>query len=322
MKLILLVEEYLDFCRYTKKLSHHTIRAYRGDLNEWMRFAKPSRRISECGRDLIKDYVRYLFEKCNLKESSVKRRIACLKAMFRWLEVEDRIDENPFHRVFLKIRLPSTLPRSLSQNEIRRLMFAPVKKLGFSNRAECRGNELAEAVIDRKSFTHLTTLIAIELLFVTGIRVGELVSLKILDMDLQEGSIRIHGKGDRERVVFLPYPETRELIRAYLKLRVKRLPTGDSLLIIPLGRPADSQHIRKLICKAGENAGLNRRITPHMLRHTTATELLNNGVDIRFVQKLLGHQSITTTQIYTQVTDVALRKAITRGHPMKRLVNS
>jgi integrase/recombinase XerD len=201
-------------------------------------------------------------------------------------------------------------------------MLAPIKKLGFSNRAECRGSKLIDAVYDRKSFVSLTTLVAIEMLFATGIRVGELVSLGIHDMDLQEGSIRIHGKGDRERIVFLPYPETRELIRTYLKLRAKRHPTNESLLIIPKGRAADSQYIRQLVSKAGENAGLNRRITPHMLRHTTATELLNNGVDIRFVQKLLGHQSITTTQIYTQVTDVALRRAITKGHPMRGLVNS
>lgn len=322
MKLVLLVEEYLDHCRHTKKLSEHSLRAYDIDLKEWMRFARPSRCIGKCSRGLIKDYVRYLFEDRGLKEASVKRRIACLKAMFRWLEMEDRIDENPFRRMSLRIRLPSALPKSLPRHEIRRLMRMLVKRLGFVDRASCRGDLLFDAVRDAIDFSYLTTLVAVELLFVTGIRIGELTGLQLQDLDLRDGNIRIRGKGNRERVVFLPCQDTRDLVKTYLKLRQQRCPTGNSLLVLPQGRPANSQYLRQKVRVAGQEAGLSRKITPHMLRHTTATELLNNGVDIRFVQKLLGHQSITTTQIYTQISDAALKRAIKKGHPMKGLIGA
>ena len=321
MKIITLIEEYLDYCRHTKKLSPHTLRAYTIDLTEFLKFARPTRSIHDCKREIINNYVRYLFEERQLKESSVKRRIACLKAMYRWLELEDRITENPFHRLSLKIRLPATLPKSLSNNEMRRLMMAPIKKLGYASRAECSKIQLDANNTEKERFIHLTTLVAIELLFVTGIRVGELCGLQITDLDLQAGTIRIYGKGNRERIVFLPYSETRELVKTYIKIRSQLYPSNEKLLVTPRSKAADSQYIRMLVRRAGENAGLKRKVTPHMLRHTTATELLNNGIDIRFVQKLLGHQSITTTQIYTQVTDSALRRAVTRGHPLRRMMS-
>nr|VFJ87971.1 MAG: Phage integrase family protein [Candidatus Kentron sp. H]VFJ89950.1 MAG: Phage integrase family protein [Candidatus Kentron sp. H]VFJ96326.1 MAG: Phage integrase family protein [Candidatus Kentron sp. H] len=146
---------------------------------------------------------------------------------------------------------------------------------------------------------------------------GELITIDIQDLDIREGTIRIHGKGDRERIVFLPDENLRSLLRIYLKARGAAFPLTERVIITPQGRAANTQYVRLLVRKAGEAAGIGQRITPHMLRHSTATHLLNSGVDIRHVQKLLGHQSITTTQIYTQVSTDMLKRVIAEGHPMR-----
>jgi len=310
-------EKFLFHCGHFKKLSKHTLRAYEIDLNELMRFAGGQLALQKVDRDLLRKYMQHLFEERGLKETSVKRRMACAKAMFRWLEMEDFIKENPFRRFTTTIKIPARLPRNLSMDELRKLLNAPIKSLGFGKRTLITEEALLATVKDRHRFTQFITLICLDLLFATGIRVGELAGIEIQDMDIPEGTIRIHGKGDRERIVFLPDQNLRNLLWIYLKTRKAASPLTERIIITTQGRAADTQHVRTLVRKAGEAAGIERRITPHMLRHSTATHLLNSGVDIRHVQKLLGHQSITTTQIYTQVSTDMLKRVITEGHPMR-----
>ncbi|MGP3372481.1 tyrosine-type recombinase/integrase, partial [Escherichia coli] len=160
--------------------------------------------LIDCDKDVIRGFVQHLYQDRELKESSVKRRIACLKSMFGWFEDEEWLERSPFYRLSLKIRVPSALPKALTRNEIRNLLAYPMAQLGISNKRHYHQNATLLAIHDRYQFSLLTSLVCIELLFATGIRVGELTAITLADMDAIEGIIKIKGKGNRERQVYLP----------------------------------------------------------------------------------------------------------------------
>ena len=292
--------EFLDHCR-TKDLSDHTLRAYRQDLNDFQKWSAREKPINWFSKETIIAWMADMRER-NLAPASIKRRIACLKVICRWLEDEERISDSPFHRLRATVRLPRRLPRNLSQDELMSL---------FGARDVLGGKE--------PEFRAATLSLALEILFTTGIRVGELCSIQLNDLDLNDGVITIQGKGNRERRVFLVDAEIKELVRAYIKRRTETLPRTDTLLVTRRGTPVTPDHIRKSLHRHIEGLGFSRKITPHMLRHTAATQLLENGVDIRFVQKLLGHASISTTEIYTHVSDAKLRDVIRTANPRRLL---
>lgn len=298
---------FLHHCRVSKSLSVHTLKAYAQDLAEARAYAGDDRPLAWWDRHSLRAYAAHLLDARGLKETSVKRRMACLRALFRWLELEEVIDVSPFHRLALTIRPPRRLPRDLSRAEIRALLAAP----------PCR--PLADGG-DSSDFSRLTTRLAVLLMLATGMRVGELTAVRLPDLRAEDGTIRIFGKGARERRVFVAEPEIKRLLRLYLKQRQRRAPATDHLLVTPQGQALTPQAVRLRLRRAGAAAGLERRITPHMLRHTAATQLLEAGVDIRFVQKLLGHHSIATTQIYTQVSDASLQKVMRRARHLRPLL--
>ena len=196
---------------------------------------------------------------------------------------------SPFSTVELRVPIPLRLPRDLSGKEVKALLQAA--KLSS------------------------TAYVAVLLLVATGLRISELAGVQLSEIDLEQGSIRILGKGSRERYVFLPDQALTVLLRSYLSSRHKgTADLSQRLLLNARGRPATAACLRYQIGLLAEKAGLARRVTPHMLRHTAATSLLEAGVDIRFVQRMLGHRSIATTQIYTHVSDRALKAAITAAN--------
>ncbi len=303
---------FLNHCRIAKGLSANTLKAYAQDLAEYAGFAGSGMDLGACGRDHIRDYLCFLQDGRSLKAASVKRRIACLKVMYRWLENEEVIAISPFHRLDVTIRLPKRLPRTLSGGEMRRLFRAlhvPLPATGG----------IAPPPLPPRAFNRLTIWLAVELMFATGMRVGELVAILPADIDLAEGTIRIVGKGNRERRVFLVNKGAKGLVGAYIEARRAFNPAARALLLNSRGAPASAQFVRLRLRAYAEEAGIGRRVTPHMLRHTAATRLLEAGVDIRYVQKLLGHQNITTTEIYTEVTDKSLKKVISQADTRKRL---
>jgi len=156
-------------------------------------------------------------------------------------------------------------------------------------------------------------------LFTTGLRVGELVAVCLADMSERETAILVRGKGRRERRVFLPGREARAVLARYLAARVATCTPIDQLLVTANGVAVTTQYVRKRLRELARSAGIGRRITPHMLRHTAATQLLEAGVDIRFVQTLLGHTSIATTQIYAEVRDTALKARLARANMLARI---
>lgn len=301
--------DFLVHCRAAKNLSAHTLRAYAIDLKEFERFVGPDTDVSAIDRQQLRRYLSHLFEKRRLKETSVKRRIACLKVMFRWLELDEVIAISPFHRLDARIRLPKRLPRNLTDDEVRRLRHMAMERVGLSGRVtEAKALRVARRT-DPNAFT---TLVVLEVLLCTGLRVGELVSIRRADIDLTERVITIMGKGSRQRRVFLPDDETAALVSACLATTTSRPGSHDMFVVTASGAPGTTAFVRSLLREAASEAGI-RRITPHMLRHTAATRLLEHGLDIRFVQRLLGHQSISTTEIYTAVTDTTLKTAIGRA---------
>ena len=156
-------------------------------------------------------------------------------------------------------------------------------------------------------------------LFTTGLRIGELVMIRLPDISVREGVIQVRGKGNRERLVYVPGKQAMAVLRGFLEARRRIAGEHQELLVSWEGTPISAQHIRKRLRRLAAMAGIVRRVTPHMLRHTAATQLLEAGVDIRVVQRLLGHASIATTQIYTHVSDAALKQRLTRANTLQRL---
>lgn len=288
---------FLAQCRI-KNLSPHSLRAYGVDLQEFMRFIGAHTPVTDIDRHALRRFMAHLFEVRKLKETSIKRRIACLKVMFRWLELDDVITTNPFHRLDARIRLPKKLPRSLTRDEAEKLRSACAAQVGIFGPLTV---EKIEAIAPNANFDSLTTLVAVEIMLCTGVRIGELVAIKIEDIDISEGAIIINGKGNRQRIVYVPDVELKMLISQYAKRNSKKC-EGDGKLF-----SFTESEIRNFIIFISLNSNLSRRITPHILRHTAATLLLGNGLDLRFVQKLLGHGSIGTTEIYTSVRDSDLK---------------
>jgi len=159
----------------------------------------------------------------------------------------------------------------------------------------------------------------IVVLFVSGLRIGELTGVHLYDVQEGEGIILVRGKGNRERRIYLSGPDARELLSQYLRTRKQIKSDAELLLISSEGTPITPQQVRRRLATLAKRASITRHVTPHMLRHTAATQLIEAGVDIRFVQKLLGHASIATTQIYTQVSDSSLRATLEQADTLGRI---
>ncbi|MCV6609224.1 MAG: tyrosine-type recombinase/integrase [Amphritea sp.] len=313
MKLAECCRQYLTACKHTKRLSLHTLRAYERDLEHLSQFLKPETKISQIDKKTLKSLI-YWLNQGELSQSSIKRRLACLKAMFRWLELEDLLETNPFHKLEVKVKLPHRLPRNIPRQELANLLRCAKLNAGLPFKKRYSQPLILRTIQRKNQLNALTALVALELMIATGIRVGELVSIELEQIFWSEGKIRILGKGHHERYVFMPDRELISLVKSYQQLRKLSHPNHSTLLVNSRGTPASTQFIRKLISQLAENSNLNRHVTPHMFRHSAACELLESGVDIRFVQRLLGHYSISTTELYTHVTDNVLQEQITKAN--------
>jgi site-specific recombinase XerD len=298
-------EKFLEHCRVARHLSDNTLRAYAGDLAHFTGALGAATTVHEVDRDAVRRYARTILDEKGLKESTVKRRMATLKVLFRWLEREGIVPLSVFHHLDVSIRLPKRLPRALDADEMRRL-------LGAARRRPSGAGE-------SRPYDAVLLHFVVVTLFTTGLRVGELVSVRLDQVSLRDGTIHVRGKGNRERRVYLPGRQAMALLAKFMELRRRVAAASNHLLVTTGGAPCTTQHVRHALRKLAERARLNRRVTPHMLRHTAATHLLEAGVDTRFVQSLLGHASIATTQIYTHVRDTALKATLDRANTLSRL---
>ncbi len=284
---------FMEHCERERGLSRNSLDAYRQDTSEFLR-RFPGQSVADVDGTAMVGFAAFLSGPRKLAPATVKRRLACLRSMFRWLARRGAIPASPFSSVEVRVRIPDRLPRCISRGEMNALSAAA---------------DLAE------DMAGLATL----LLLVTGARVGELAGVRVADVDAAAGTIRIRGKGDRERQVYIPDGRVADLLRREVAARERSAGREAVLLAAKGGRPASPACIRERLRGLSASAGIAVRVTPHMLRHTAATSLIEAGTDIRLVQKLLGHRSITTTQLYTHVSDRALRDAVAAAGICARL---
>ena len=298
MNMIKEMEQYLEFCKYRKELNRNTLKAYRIDLEQYLSFIKKDFLL----KARIEEYITELHKK--YKQKTVKRKIASIKAFYRYLEEEERLEgSNPFTKIRVKFKEIESLPRIIPRNDIERLlnyMYDVMKQSG-------------------QEVTIYRDLSVIEMFFATGARVYEISNLKIQDIDLDNGIIKLFGKGSKERYVQIGSPEVLELVKEYYRLNQQKINKSGFFFVNRHGKRFSEQSIRRMIRKYSCQAGISIHITPHMFRHSVATYLLEEGVDIMYIQKILGHSSIKTTQIYLHIASKKQMEILKERHPRNQM---
>lgn len=302
------VLKYLTYCEHQKNLNRKTVTAYRIDLDQfgaYLREKDCSTDLKEIPRFVITDYIAELHKR--YKPRSAKRKIASLKAFFGYLEYEEIIEANPFNKLKVRCREPQLLPRTIPVPSLQRILSEAYRQ------KKCTFNT------DYQRRTFCRDVAVLELLFSTGLRVSELCNLKKCNVNLEQGVLRIFGKGAKERMIYLANQPVLNAMLDYSEQFSEWIKAGDLFFYNRMGRRLSEQSVRFMIRRYVEAAGLTEHITPHMFRHTFATLLLEEGVDIWYIQQILGHSSITTTQIYTHVAMEKQRCILTERHPRNRL---
>lgn len=298
------IANYLAYCEYQKKLNEKTIKAYRIDLNQFRKFMDELN--NEISKSDIGNYITHLHK--HFKPKTAKRKLACVKAFFTYLDAEEVIQENLFKKISTKFQEPSVLPRTISLDIIKAVISLAYDELSRENISKYAYN------------CTLRNIAVLELLFATGIRVSELCSLHLYDVDFNSKSIRIQGKGSRERMIHITNQEVVSALRKYRGVFIKPITKSNYFFVNKNGCRLSEQSVRFMIRSYEKKLSLNTHITPHMFRHSFATLLLEEDVDIRYIQKLLGHSSIVTTQIYTHVSMRKQKKILKAKHPRNKFI--
>jgi integrase/recombinase XerD len=321
MHLTQAIAEFLDGHFSTHDRSRRTRSAYRLDLDQFSTFAGPSFTLDQLSGVLIEQWAANLRGK-GYSPASMRRKIVVLKVFCSYWLRRGELSESPFWRVKLSLGRIEQLPRSLSEVEIRTLLTQAGRINGTAD-IQRKGPALAKRHETSRSFREYRTLrnlALVDLLFATGMRVGEVSALDMDDFNVTESVFRVKGKGGRHRLAFIVDNVTIRIQRQHLELRSFLHTNSKALFINGARERLSTQGIANVIAVFRQDAGLKRHITPHMLRHTVATLLLRNGVDIRVVQEFLGHASIATTQRYTHIAKDHLIGVLRKHHPSLRLL--
>jgi len=298
------ISTYLKYCETQKKLNHKTLKAYRIDLNQFTEFIKEKN--SEPNKETIQNYIALLHNKH--KSKTVKRKIASIKALFAYFEYEELIETNPFTKLKTKFREPFTLPKTIPIDIIKIILRTAYVELNQKGITQFQYNVI------------LRNLAVMESLFATGVRVSELCSLKVNEVDLDSQYMRINGKGSKERLIQIENKDVLLALKNYRIAFVTQINQCGYFFVNKLGNRLSEQSVRFMINKYVKKCNIPIHITPHMFRHSFATLLLEEDVDIRYIQKLLGHSSIVTTQIYTHVTSKKQKSILASKHPRNKFL--
>lgn len=290
------IKKYLIVCNDLKGLSPLSIKAYTIDLEQFKEFIVNKDCLS---KDCITEYIDYVHKR--FKPKSAKRKIACVKAFYHYMEMENIIETNPFHKIRVRHKEAIVLPKTIPLPYIESILKHAYKQYNC-------------ATSKYQTETTLRNTIILELLFSTGMRVSEISNLKIKNVDLSTNTIYIFGKGSKERIMCIAEHIT-ELISQYLDIRKYH---SEYVFTNKLGNNYSEQSIRNMVNDYTKAVGVEMHITPHMFRHTFATALLDEDVDIRYIQQLLGHSSIVTTQIYTHISTNKIRHILEDKHPRNK----
>ena len=292
-----LIKNYIEAAELIRKLSPNTIKAYRIDLKQFAAFTKNKL----ANGDTIKCYIMYLNQQ--FAPRSVKRKIASVRAFYHDLSMNGILKKNPFDQLQIRVHAPKQLPRIIPRQIIHSILQRAYNEYSKGNR------------------TVLRDIMVLELLFSTGLRVSELCLLSKDSFSLDNDGLRllVHGKGSKERVIQLVTPELVKISKLYYHTYSQLIQEQGAILYNRNGKRISPQSVQRIINKYLKKLNLQNHITPHMFRHTFATSLLEAGMDIRYIQALLGHSSIATTQIYTHVTTKQQTVLLTELHPRSKM---
>jgi len=285
------IDRFCNFLKVEKDISPHTLRAYTRDLGEFLLFT--DKKVSDINNLDIRDFLASLHHK-KLKKSSISRKLATIRSFFKYLYREGSVTKNPAKFVSSP-KVQKVLPRFLTVDETFALMNSPKGDTFLATR-------------DRA---------ILELLYSSGLRVSELTSLNINDFDLKGSIVRVKGKGKKERIVPVG-SKALESVKDYLPERILLKKKSLALFLNNRGGRLTQRSVRRIVDKYSRMIALESRLSPHTLRHTFATHLLNSGADLRAIQELLGHSSLSTTQKYTHVDIARLMEVYDKAHPMAK----
>lgn len=295
-----LIAGYLETGEYEKQLSPDTIKAYRIDLRQFLDFTGGE----WADRNMLNQYIKYLNQ--HFAPRSAKRKLASVRAFYHEMEICGELGENPFNKLHIRIHSPQQLPRVIPEQIVQALLQSAYN----AYMPGCR-----EVLRD---------IVVLELLFSTGLRVSELCALTRDTFLLNDSGLRllVSGKGRKERILQIKTPELLQLVKTYCDAFAKEIQEQGAILFNQWGRPLSPQPVRRIINKYLDRIGGVSHVTPHMFRHTFATSLLEAGMDIRYIQSLLGHSSISTTQIYTHVSAKQQTLLLAEKHPRGKMTFS
>jgi tyrosine recombinase XerC len=287
--------KYIRYLETERNVSPYTVRNYTTDLSDFFQFLKGKgiSLLEEVDRHVLRDYLSYLVGR-GIVKASIARKLSAIRSFYRYLVREGILKTNPVEKVSSP-KLDKRLPSFLTLDEVERLLNAP-------DLATPQGQR------DRA---------LLELLYASGLRVSELVNLDLNQINLDTSEIRVWGKGSKERVALMGKPAT-EALRNYLSQGRPKLLGGkktNAIFLNRYGQRLPERRVQRILVDYAAKAGIEKRVHPHILRHTFATHLLDGGADLRVVQELLGHARLSSTQIYTHVTKSQARKVYLSAHP-------
>lgn len=290
---------YLKYCEYRKELDKKTLKAYRIDLRQYFEYVC----MDNPDKEKIEEYITQLHK--NYKQKTVKRKIASIKAFYNYLEENEIIAENPFRKIKVKFKETVTLPRIIPREEIEKLLNHMYQCLNEYNKTF------------RKYM--LRDIAVIEVFFATGARVYEISNIREESINLNTGLIRLMGKGGKERYVQISNTSVLEVLKKYYDENKQTIRKCGYFFINNRENRYTEQSIRMMLKKYTKQAGIERNITPHMFRHSFATYLIEEGVDVSCVQQILGHSSIKTTQIYIHIAAKKQAEILREMHPRNNM---
>lgn len=297
------LEDFLYHCRFERKLDEKTIKAYRFDIEQFAKDLNANSRLCDITRIYLKQWIASL---SNYRYKTIKRKIASVNALMNYMEEEWEEYNNPLRSLHIRLKPPVRLPVVMTKEEMLRVI-------------DRLDNGIRVAKDDNQRFFAIRDKAIIELLFGSGMRIGELCGLRNQDVDLCRGQVRIIGKGNKERIVDICLPVIMQSLKQWVIVRHSSDSPNAGFFTSRICRNLGPQTVRLLVHRLIHDCSIEKHVTPHTFRHTFATLLLEENIDIANIQHILGHSSIATTQIYLHVNSLIQREILTNHHPRSRM---
>lgn len=299
------IDRYSENLIVERNLSRPTVQAYQYDLNLIITWCERNEHVY-VDHKVLHAYFMELIGLRTMKDTTIKRKYISVKTFFKFLREQELLGEMSEFSLGAKFKKAKRIPKTLPIEEVQRLL----RSIEY---------DMIMLKSDYRKLIATRNLAIIELLFSTGIRIGELVNIDLRDLNVGERTLLIFGKGRKERILYLSSKEVVSALRSWMKVRDSLAPQDDALFINKYGNRLTIYSIEDIFSKYRDSARITPTATPHALRHTFATHLLDNGADLRSVQEILGHSSVSTTEIYTEVSIKRKKNVLSKFNPRNKL---